>query len=689
MFAENLRRMKITAIIAALLILCFEVIPVFTDVMAQGDEAAKTVEGVSSLCYMMPFVAIAAPVVLVMTLFAQFNKRSYSDFAHSLPYTRTCIFVTNTVSVYAVLAVLLALCAVAGVAACAVFPSYYVINMTGFWKMLFTYLSAAAFVTSSLQIAVSVTGTVLSNITAAGLVLFFPRFVMYIITQAIVSGLPFMNGGLYLPLLSPKYNTFVGMFTGVLYGSSDSGDIGPIIYTFAVSAVYLVFALVLFRKRKSETAEMPAPGKRVQAVIRILVALVFTIPATAIAVSERGEDIEVVVILYALGLVAYFAYEIITTRRWKNLVKAVPALFIVAAISAVCGLSVAGITNAAGSYCPTANQIDSVCVETVNWRSENNILPNASDVELRDLKTKSIVAEALKNNVKAWKEDKYDAYYASDKYVSRNVVIKDNGITRGRYIFLTEEENEELLKSMSLNEEYKKAYMTLPEHLAGTLGVSGCNISEGLDIKTEAAVVEALQKEIDELGFEKWFSICEKGYYYGLESNVLEIYYCPAGYSDATVNVSICPEYFPKTFELILEAYFKTQKTDEVKTAVDIASDSEKIEGAENFNIHMELSQDGKYYTFDSDLWEKTSNKPGKYSLNKAIAELVNNALNEKAAPTSDSYMYVWVSLDMYDEENGGYVGYYGTCYLPVPHGFNAAENPMLVPFENVLVAYD
>lgn len=689
MFLENLRRMKISAIIAAILILCFEVTPVFTEVMTRGDDPVKTVEGVSSLCFMMPFVAIGAPIVLVMTLFAQFNKRSYSDFAHSLPYTRTCIFVTNTVSVYTVLAGLFALCAVAGMAACAVFPSYYVINLTGFWKMLFTYLSAAAFVTSSLQIAVSVTGTVLSNLTAAGLVLFFPRYIMYIITASITSGLPFMYGSFYLPLLSPRYNTFVGMFTDVLYPSSDIGGIGPIIYTFAVSAVYLVLALILFGKRKSETAEMPAPGKKVQAAIRVLIALVFTIPATAIAVSEMGEDIEVVVILYALGLVAYFAYEIITTRRWKNLVKAIPALFIVVAVSAVCGLSVVGVTNAAGSYCPTANEIDSVRVESSNWRAENNILPNASDVELRDLKTKSIVAEALKNNVEAWKEDKYEAYYISDKYVRCNVAIKENGITRGRYIYLTEEENEELLEAMSLNEEYKKAYMTLPEPLAGTLGVSGCNISEGLDAKTETAVVETMQKEINELGFEKWFSICENGYYYGLESNVLEINYYPAGYSDASVDVTICPEYFPKTFDLILETYFKNQKTDDVKAAVAIAADSAKIEEAENFNIHMELSQDGKYYTFDSDLWESENNKSGKYSLNKAIAELVNDALNENSLPQSDSYMYVWAALDIYDEETGAYVGYYGTCYLPVPDGFNAAENPLLVPFDEVTVAYD
>lgn len=281
-YRESLRRIKIFGIIACALILCFQALPAITSAILGPCLTERTVIDCSSICLLLPVIAIVAPVILVMMLFSPFNKRPYSDFAHSLPYTRTCIFLTKTAALYTALIFFIALAVVAGIAAYSLFPSYYVLNFTGIWTYILKYVSVATFVTSSFQIAVALTGTVLSNFTAALLILFFPRFILTVITTAITSSNPFMGSGTFIPLLSTRYNTFVGLFTSVFSFEGYVADsMGPIIYTLAVSAVYLVIALIVFRKRKSETAEQPAPGRKVQAAIRILIALVFTVPATA------------------------------------------------------------------------------------------------------------------------------------------------------------------------------------------------------------------------------------------------------------------------------------------------------------------------------------------------------------------------------------------------------------------------
>lgn len=697
-FMENLRRAKLFAIITAILIVIFEAAPVIINVMDMEKGDAKTVINISSAAYLLPVVAVVAPVFLVMLLFAQFNKRSYSDFAHALPYTRKCIYITNTVSVYSVFIALLLLAAFAGILGYALFPSMFVVNLAGFWKFFLIYFSAGTFVISAFQIAVSLTGTVFSNITAAGLLLFFPRFILYVMTSAITSMAPFLGSSYAIPLLSPYYNTLVGIIVGmgssVVYGLRDTISNAAVIYTLLASLVYTVVGFVVFTKRKSETAEAPAPGKKVQSAIRVLVALVFSVPATALIVGDdANSNLEVIIIFYALALVAYFAYEAITAHTLRNLSKTLPALLVAVLANLVCAGVIVGISNVAISYTPAPGEIDAVCVGSTSWRTDNsNILPNASGVALRDASAKGIVSEALKENVKAWNDDRYHRYYTSDRYVELNVTIVKNGFKRFRTVYFTEEQYTNLIDAMSENKDYQNAYMDLPEPIPGTLSID--NFDDAVKMETE--LIASLEKEIGNLGFEKWYKICEDGYNEYIGSGAVSVYYVPKGYERASVQFAICSEYFPETYNLLLSGEYKNQDNSKLKAMLDVLKNAGKDGDSDrelcSFNIRCELVSGNKAYSYFYDYLPEADYDSEKYGegvvedkvvgsssdVSKPMKELFIAAAEENTVPTSDSYLFLSITAGYNNTRTGEYDDERETFFLPLPKGYNPDDNPYL-----------
>lgn len=670
-YREGLRRIKVFAIIACALIFCFQALPAVTNAIFNSCPTERSVIDSSSICLLLPAIAIIMPVILVMMLFSQFNKRPYSDFAHSLPYTRTCIFLTKTAVVYTALFFFMALSIGTGTLAYSLFPSYYALNFTGMLPYVLKYITVAAFVTSSFQIAVSLTGTLLSNMTAALLILFFPRFILSVITTAITSANPFMDSGMYIPLLASRYNTFIGLFTSVaVYDNRAVSEAGPIIYTFVISAVYLCIALLIFNKRKSETAEQPAPGRKVQAAIRILIALVFTVPATAFLVSERLYELELAILLYALGIVAYFAYELITTRSWKNLLRAIPALLIVAAINVLVALTVFGVSFVSENYTPTANEIDSVRIRNSgnSPMDSTHYLPDGSDTELRDMKTKAIVAEVLSENVAAWKDRTYENYY-SEKYTRYTVLIDENGFVRSRALYLTDKQESELLGSISRNEDFIAAYMDLPDAIEGTLD-AGLKI----DPSYEDEILDTFRKEVDALGFEKWYVICTEGYD-NYNAEMLNLRYYPEGYTNAVVYVTLSSEVFPETFSTVLKANHAVTDKDNILRAAEILDDSEMKDYIDFESISITVVYGGKRYSYNFSYF-----MDGDFSVGADILPLIRDAAKSEKAPEADRYMYLQYSIDYRDKNEKSRVNKIldGTYYLPLPDRFDPANYPCL-----------
>ena len=118
LYVEGLRQLKIVGIIfLAVLLLVGVSIPViqyidYLSYVARMEELGEPVNftpdvvDFEQMCPMIFVIALIAAPIFTFMLFSPFNKRSSSDFYHSLPYTRECMFTSFSAAILSGLGIL-------------------------------------------------------------------------------------------------------------------------------------------------------------------------------------------------------------------------------------------------------------------------------------------------------------------------------------------------------------------------------------------------------------------------------------------------------------------------------------------------------------------------------------------------------------------------------------------------------
>lgn len=275
-------------------------------------------------------------VVLPLVLFGYLNSRRACDVVHALPVTRTALFLSQFAAVLTWLAAGIAAASALSLA-CIAPLSYFELAVPGVLTEALYALEAGLFVAAACALAAAVTGTALSTLVVAALILVTPRLFVWVFVSTLESMLAILTANSLPQILDLQNNPIM-----YLPSSFDGGAPGlfRMIYVPVVGLLYAGGALAAFRLRRSEDAEKSAPNRVLQAVYRItFTMLICLIPCviilqsisanSSLAASERIW----LVILYVVAAVAYFLYELLTTKRVKNLVRSLPALAIVAALN--------------------------------------------------------------------------------------------------------------------------------------------------------------------------------------------------------------------------------------------------------------------------------------------------------------------------------------------------------------------
>ena len=310
-----------------------------------------------------PLITLPLFVAPIMTLivFSGFNKRRYSDFYHSLPFTRLCIFLSYTGAILTwVFGILILGGAVSTLMHC-ILPQIYVLSFIGWADVLLSLAVMILMVVAAVLLGCSFTGTLLANVTASGLILFLPRVIITMITEAIATKLPFIVENHFLAILSPRYNILIYYLGNIVINfnsTSLQGNLKCDVYSLGLALVMGILAAILFVRRKSETASQSAPRRSIQAGIRIGLTLVLSLGATCILLTDGLETIAIT--FYIFAILIYFIYELLSTRKWKNLLRIIPSLSIVLLLNlAFVGL-VLGTMHFSAAFRPAAEEITSV-----------------------------------------------------------------------------------------------------------------------------------------------------------------------------------------------------------------------------------------------------------------------------------------------------------------------------------------
>ena len=328
LFIEALKRLRVIGLVTAILSVTISALVPIAVWMVRAPKFNSFTMDTRFLCVPVGLVVFMAPLFFA-TLFSFLQKRKESDFFHAIPYTRTCVYVSFTAASLTFIFAIQAACGLVAGIIWGMSPNLN-FDLGGMIAYVFICMLAAAMLSSFMMLALSVSGT--SNSCSLLFVLFagFVRVVCGIFLGCVSSiylipteSMNFFMPTWFLPISVVYYFGELESASAIIY------SLPNILYSFAVTIGVYALAGFFYCKRKSEMAGNPAPGVRTQALFRIL----FTLPLALViplCLITGSDDSTLLLVLTVITLLVYFLYELITTKRPKNMLRAIPGLAIVA-----------------------------------------------------------------------------------------------------------------------------------------------------------------------------------------------------------------------------------------------------------------------------------------------------------------------------------------------------------------------
>lgn len=533
LYREGIRQLRVMGIVLLVLLALTAVLIPIGNVISLNNQAEIYGEAVEQLRtnyldlnpLMLSIFTFAAPL-LTLKLFYFLDKREASDFYHAIPQTRKCLYISFLAALISWILILILVPGLLMIGICSVFSRYIWLDVSSVLVLSWHYLAAGLLVMAAVVFAMSLTGTLFTNIVVAGLVIFLPRLLLSVLTMSVNRLLPYVADTYQAGFLDYRINIISGTVFGVLWGDASvslySTRAG--IYTLVLSMVYLLLAGKFFCHRRSESAGMAAISKRLQMVFRLTVAFVIClIPLNSLfdyLVGDQGFsswDLFQIFVSYLIAVLGYLLYELIATRKWRNLLSSLPGLGILAAINIVMLFAMYGYYQYESGICPEADEISYVRIlpedgYSVMFAADSYGAGETLDyfrtaesrVELRDPEVKAVVAKALADNIDYYAESEPNGnQLVMDSSQRRTIEIHTGIRTVYRILWLKKSDMAVIYNALKGDEGVRSSYQQLPALEAK----EGFQINGTLNAECMEQVYEALCGEISSLNFEEVYDI--------------------------------------------------------------------------------------------------------------------------------------------------------------------------------------
>ncbi len=599
---------------------------------------------------------IVAPA-MALTLFSFLNRRRSADFFHALPYSRICIFTSFFLSIGAWL------CFIAVSTSALNLAAYVVCGFKGAFlpivKVLPQVLIGSILASAAVTLAMTLTGTLFSNLTVSALILYFPKICAGLFATGIAESVRIVPLE-HIPVWKIlQYN----LATSAPYLSTDpvgGKDLTiALVYSAVLAIVYFALSCILFVKRKSETAEKSAPNKAVQTVFRIAVTMVICMPVCALLLFNVTDESYVVLIpvlfLYSVALTVWVLWELITTKRWVNVLKSLPYLGIVVVLNVAIVLGMNAAKNAALDFTPAPEEIKSVTiladnrsgyfttydmVEYADRRQGDKVITNESSIKT--------VADVLAGTAKSIRNADGYSYDTGIDYYNATLRIESTRGVRYRELSFTTKQYGTLVSGItdgSTGEETK-----IPEEIEGTVEISG--VPELKADRECRAILSAMRDELKGADADEWRDyLLTVDYSYTVSAEFGSVV-------DGTylnIRVPLNRKFTPKAADEFLSAVGKAKNIDRDDAL-------EEVEKITESHLAYDPEKSDRYgdYAFTNDYNEYAvilDKESGQYIVvynpdftNESRKEVVDGLTDE--LPTGEDSFYV-VTLYLTDSETG------------------------------------
>lgn len=415
------------------------------------------------------------PIVMIFLLFNFMNIRKASDFYHSIPLSKTCVYLTYTVTalIWSIVTVVVSTLLSFTIYALSLKT---VINIEFIWPTIISSIILAMLIASIALLAKGLSGTIFTNIIITLIIMFLPRVIILLYTTAIntsvkITDVSFMS-------LTDIYNNII--FAPFIYNNSFLIEkTAPILnastqwYSLILAIIYFVIGFFIHKFRKSESAGKSAAYKGVQPVVRILLG---SIPLLLISFNLAC-GLKVYTEFWLIGilvsLLAYFLYELITTKSAKKLLISIPFYLIAILANAIFIIACVSERNFILNDIPEPSEISSVSISYNNdylnivYINDNYYKYKTENIKYDDKGLIDHLQSSLVETVEKVKEDDFSKFY-SENYIYYDVIFhcsSGRDIKRRVYVNINKlggSENLSLDSYIHKNKEYENAIYSLP-----------------------------------------------------------------------------------------------------------------------------------------------------------------------------------------------------------------------------------
>ncbi|MDD4311292.1 MAG: ABC transporter permease [Eubacteriales bacterium] len=410
-YLESIRRLSRVGYVLLALTL---VASAFISIQYCTQPYQYNVPSISKMFTPLIVLAYVSGVVFAYEGFSFLNKRSDSDFYHSLPVSRKKLFWAISLA---------ALTWIAAIVLSSVLFTVIIFTLTRTpFVQLYALVAvpfftiAAMLVFSACAIAMTLTGTALTGLGLTVLVFGLARFVQFSVARGIVSNTQLVNW-LDLPwYLTPVTNIATGQIAQLLRPMLRDTLYLPVnmIYSAILAVLELILARVLFTRRASELAEHGAKNAVMQTVFACAAVIPVVMLYSSGIITQRNVSIPIIIAV-AAGI--YIIYQIVVLRVAKKVLLSIPWMLIPLAIGVAGYFGTRGLATNLQYYVPNSQDVAYVQFDGASRGSESITYQQymVSKVRFTESDVRNYAVETLRDNVSTIRRSGFLNYSSDDQ----------------------------------------------------------------------------------------------------------------------------------------------------------------------------------------------------------------------------------------------------------------------------------
>lgn len=670
---EGFQQCKMIGIFSAVIVVLGAILEPVAQAISLGGSPyyTKVVYEAWGINVTLLVVLLAAPLMTLM-LFHFLDNRAASDLYHALPHKRITLYLSYAGAVLLWVVLLLVLGTLTSVITCGFTHKYITLLMDSLLPFAASLFCMSFLLVAGMLVSMSVTGTVFTNVLFAGILLFLPRLCVLGLQSSMANALPFLSDSAGTGFFRNANNLlFSGVNVAFSMSESDGTSVETVfspswqayLYTFLLGLLYFVIAAFLFRRRRSEAAGQSAPSRLLQHIYRIVVTMVICIFIVCAMFSEMTngmlrDEWFMFLVFYLVAALVYFAYELITTKKWRNLLTALPGLGIVALLNVGILLGMHAVEKHIVAQRPAMQEIESVSFcstdgtdyisggNYLNYRDYINLM--SRDIAITDPTAVTLVSYYLDENLKTWEEGGNNAYqskyYTEGDYSSYHVIVRTKDQTLRRLIYVPVSETEKLLNALQTNADYVDAWRNPPQELESTATFGDQMGACYLSTEQAEELLQTYREELQSADFETLYQTVQNGTTDDTWVSDIDYTFRKNGRS-YTLDCAIYQNLTPETTKKFYEMLYAAQEDD-------LALLSELTRSEKNVSVNMNVysgSSDSAYsgyYAYASDCQPLNQSE--------SLQLLMQYAILDRPMQAGESYveLYLWSEDGLADRGN-------------------------------------